>query len=222
MIKAPVVARTQFMSKPEPTETKKIAKPAAARASSGEATLPPNFPTVADLQGLGPDEKLALADEAEAFAERLVRKAEAAEKFATGPIVGLLFFLKSGAEKQAVRARETADLAEAEASRVRSAATSGGNGALIGGIAALVVVGGAAAVVLGNGVSLPSFEGGASTSSSTVKITKANPRAKATSPMFQGSSQKAPALRDVEAMQAMEKVANGEMDASSLYDAMRR
>jgi hypothetical protein len=61
-----------------------------------------------------------------------------------------------------------------------------------------------------------------SDSATKVKISRANPRAKAPSPVFGGQSKTAPKLRDVEAMEAMEKVARGESDAMSLYDAMRR
>jgi len=225
----PIAAKTQIIKpparqvKPEPTQTKKIAKPALSKSPSDEASLPANFPTVADLQGLDAQAKLELADEAEQYAERLVAKADAAEKFATGAVVSVLFFLKSGAQKQAVRARETADLAVEEARKVRAASTSSGNGALVGGVVALLVVAGAAAFALSSGGSLPSFESVSEPSTTnTVKIAQSNPRAKANSPSFQGASKKAPALRDVEAARAMEKVASGEMDAMALYEQMRR
>merc|ERR1712216_115020 len=81
-----------------PAKTRVMSK---SGKSSGVAELPSKFPSVEDLEGLSKEEKLAIADEADAFAERLVRKAEAAEKFANGPVVGVLFFLKSGAIKSA-------------------------------------------------------------------------------------------------------------------------
>jgi hypothetical protein len=218
----PVFAKTQKIKAPAPpARTQLMSKPKEMKPSSSESALPSNFPTVADLQGLDKEAKLALADEAEAYAERLASKADAAEKFAASFVVSVLFFLKSGAEKQSIRAREVADLAAVEAAKIRASANGGGAGALVGAGAAALIIAGAAAVALSGGFSLPtSIE----PSTPTVKITNNsnNPRAKATSPSFAGASKKAPALRDVEAMQAMERVTSGELDAMTLYEQLRR
>jgi hypothetical protein len=200
------IARTQVMSK--------------SGKSSGVAELPSKFPSVEDLEGLSKEEKLAIADEADAFAERLVRKAEAAEKFANGPVVGVLFFLKSGAIKSAERAAEVAELAEATAAQVRSAAERGDgiSGAVIGAIAATVLVGGGAALL---GGSLLGGDNAPSSGPKAVAIKKAA-APKASAPMFAAPPQEAPKLRDLEALEAIEKLNNGEGDALDLYEQMRR
>jgi hypothetical protein len=179
---------------------------------------------VEDLEGLSKEEKLEIADEADRYAERLAAKADSAEKFATGGVVNFLFFLKPGAEKQAARSREVADLAAVAAVKVRAAANGGGSsGALVAGLATLLIAAGGAAVVVGGNVDFSAMSSNSGGDSATkVKISRANPRAKAPSPVFGGQSKAAPKLRDIEAMEAMEKVARGEGDAMSLYDAMRR
>merc|ERR1712216_792750 len=195
-----------------PAKTRVMSK---SGKSSGVAELPSKFPSVEDLEGLSKEEKLAIADEAEAFAERLVRKAEAAEKFANGPVVGVLFFLKSGAIKSAERAAEVAELAEATAAQVRSAAERGDgiSGAVIGAIAATVLVGGGAALL---GGSLLGGDNAPFSGPKAVAIKKAAaPRASA--PMFAAPPQEAPKLRDLEALEAIEKLNNGEGDALDLY-----
>lgn len=205
---APVVARTQQIGRSQSDE---------------EISLPANFPTVADLKGLTKEEKLALADEAQAFAERLTTKADAAEKFANGPVAAVLFFLKPGAIKSAERARAVADLAEGEAAMVRAAAERGEFPvALVGAFAALALAGGAALLVSGSDapkISAPSTP--------PIKIERAT-LPKAEMPSFFGQSKEAPSpsaeapLRDLAAMEAMEKLANGEGDALDLYEQMSR
>ena len=225
MPKLPILPKTQAMKK-EKTPT----APVVARTqqigrsqSDEEIALPAGFPTVGDLKGLTKEEKLALADEAEAFAERLATKADAAEKFANGPVAAVLFFLKPGAIKSAERARAVADLAEGEAALVRAAAERGDFPvALVGAFAALALAGGAALLVSGGDaptISLPSTP--------TIKIERAT-LPKAEMPSFFGQSKEAPSpsaeapLRDLAAMEAMEKLANGEGDALDLYEQMSR
>ena len=197
----PPVARTQRMGE--------------SADASDEATLPRNFPTIASLEGLTMEEKLAVADEADAFAERLAKKAEAAEKFASGSVTSVLFFLKPGFVKQAERASEVAELAAVRAQQVRAAAEKkqGGVGGIIAGITALLVIGGGGAAVLLNGDG-PSLDVPAP---NTIKIQKRSEP----SPLA-SQTQEAPKLRDLEAMEAMEKLNAGEMDATDLYDQMRR
>ena len=197
----PPVARTQRMGE--------------SADASDEATLPRNFPTIASLEGLTMEEKLAVADEADAFAERLAKKAEAAEKFASGSVTSVLFFLKPGFVKQAERASEVAELAAVRAQQVRAAAEKkkGGVGGVIAGITALLVIGGGGAAVLLNGDG-PSLDVPAP---NTIKIQKRSEP----SPLA-SQTQEAPKLRDLEAMEAMEKLNAGEMDATDLYDQMRR
>ena len=197
----PPVARTQRMGE--------------SADASDEATLPRNFPTIASLEGLTMEEKLAVADEADAFAERLAKKAEAAEKFASGSVTSVLFFLKPGFVKQAERASEVAELAAVRAQQVRAAAEKkqGGVGGIIAGITALLVIGGGGAAVLLNGDG-PSLDVPAPNIIKIQKRSEPSPLASQT--------QEAPKLRDLEAMEAMEKLNAGEMDATDLYDQMRR
>ena len=197
----PPVARTQRMGE--------------SADESDEATLPRNFPTIASLEGLTMEEKLAVADEADAFAERLAKKAEAAEKFASGSVTSVLFFLKPGFVKQAERASEVAELAAVRAQQVRAAAEKkqGGVGGIIAGITALLVIGGGGAAVLLNGDG-PSLDVPAPNIIKIQKRSEPSPLASQT--------QEAPKLRDLEAMEAMEKLNAGEMDATDLYDQMRR
>ena len=166
------LAKTQVMKKAKPEPIARTQVMAKSGKSSGVAGLPTNFPSVEDLEGLTKEEKLAIADEADAFAERLVRKAEAAETFANGPVVGVLFFLKPGAIKSAERAAEVAELAEATAAQVRSAAERGDgvSGVLVGAIAATVLIGGGAALL---GGSLLGGDNAPSSDSKAVTIKKA-------------------------------------------------
>ena len=212
-----LATKTQVMKKPEPlARTQLMSK---GGKSSGVAELPANFPSVEDLEGLTKEEKIAIADEADAFAERLVSKAEAAEKFANGPVVGLFFFLKPGAIKSAERAAEVADLAEATAARVRSAAERGDgiSGIVIGAIAATILVGGGAALL--GGALLGGDDAPSEPKAVTIKSVAAK---KASSPIFAAQSQEAPKLRDLDALDAVEKLNNGEGNALDLYEQMRR
>ena len=161
------------------------------------------------------EEKLAVADEADAFAERLAKKAEAAEKFASGSVTSVLFFLKPGFAKQSERASEVAELAAVRAQQVRAAAEKkqSGVGGIIAGITALLVIGGGGTAVLLSGDG-PSLDVPAP---NIVKIRKRSEP----SPLA-SQTQEAPKLRDLEAMEAMEKLNAGEMDAIDLYDQMRR
>ena len=229
---------TQFFKKPAPNPTeapsvrslaktqamKKGKAPTGAESSSTDVTLPSDFPTVADLQGLEKEEKLELAAEAEAFAERLAVKADAAEKFASGPVVSFIFFLKPGAVNSAERARAVADLAAGEAAQVRATAERGDFpvAGLIGAIAATALAGGAALLVSSGDVpatpSIPKIE--------APKVQRAAP-SMPSMPNFFAQSKEAPPvadapLRDVAAMEAVEKLQNGQGDALDLYEMMSR
>ena len=89
----------------------------------------------------------------------------------------------------------------------------GGVGGIIAGITALLVIGGGAAAVLLNGDG-PSLDVPAPNIIKIQKRSEPSPLASQT--------QEAPKLRDLEAMEAMEKLNAGEMDATDLYDQMRR
>ena len=148
------------------------------------------------------------------------REAEGGGRLANGPGVGGRVVLRCGAIKAAGRAAEVAELAEATAAQVRSEAERGDgiSGAVIGAIAATVLVGGGAALL---GGSLLGGDNAPSSGPKAVAIKKAAAN-KAPAPMFAAPPQQAPQLPDLEALEAIEKLNNGEGDALDLYEQMRR
>ena len=165
--------------------------------------LPQGFPSVEDFEGLTQDEKLELCDEADAIVTRLETRADAAEKFINSPVTSLLFFLKPGAEKNAIKVRSQAEEAAAAARSLRSAASNPLGGA---GAAAAAVVGilGAGALLFGV-LSSGGGNGGNGAPSPSSNVT-----AKAPSPQTEQ-------VRDIEAAEKMEAVKSGEASAEDVY-----
>ena len=165
--------------------------------------LPQGFPSVEDFEGLTQDEKLELCDKADAIVTRLETRADAAEKFINSPVTSLLFFLKPGAEKNAIKARSQAEEAVAAARSLRSAASNPLGGA---GAAAAAVVGilGAGALLFGV-LSSDGRNGGNGAPSPSSNVT-----AKAPSPQTEQ-------VRDIEAAEKMEAVKSGEASAEDVY-----
>lgn len=165
--------------------------------------LPQGFPSVEDFEGLTQDEKLELCDKADAIVTRLKTRADAAEKFINSPVTSLLFFLKPGAEKNAIKARSQAEEAAAAARSLRSAASNPLGGA---GAAAAAVVGilGAGALLFGV-LSSGGGNGGNGALSPSSNVT-----AKAPSPQTEQ-------VRDIEAAEKMEAVKSGEASAEDVY-----
>ena len=165
--------------------------------------LPQGFPSVEDFEGLTQDEKLELCDKADAIVTRLETRADAAEKFINSPVTSLLFFLKPGAEKNAIKARSQAEEAAAAARSLRSAASNPLGGA---GAAAAAVVGilGAGALLFGV-LSSGGGNGGNGAPSPSSNVT-----AKAPSPQTEQ-------VRDIEAAEKMEAVKSGEASAEDVY-----
>lgn len=165
--------------------------------------LPQGFPSVEDFEGLTQDEKLELCDKADAIVTRLETRADAAEKFINSPVTSLLFFLKPGAEKNAIKVRSQAEEAAAAARSLRSAASNPLGGA---GAAAAAVVGilGAGALLFGV-LSSGGGNGGNGAPSPSSNVT-----AKAPSPQTEQ-------VRDIEAAEKMEAVKSGEASAEDVY-----
>ncbi|CAL6271357.1 unnamed protein product [Bathycoccus prasinos] len=183
--------------KPSLALTQKVRPPNAVGG------LPQGFPSVEDFEGLTQDEKLELCDEADAIVTRLETRADAAEKFINSPVTSLLFFLKPGAEKNAIKARSQAEEAAAAARSLRTAASNPLGGA---GAAAAAVVGilGAGALLFGV-LSSGGGNGGNGAPSPSSNVT-----AKAPSPQTEQ-------VRDIEAAEKMEAVKSGEASAEDVY-----
>jgi len=183
--------------KPSLALTQKVRPPNAVGG------LPQGFPSVEDFEGLTQDEKLELCDKADAIVTRLETRADAAEKFINSPVTSLLFFLKPGAEKNAIKAKSQAEEAAAAARSLRSAASNPLGGA---GAAAAAVVGilGAGALLFGV-LSSGGGNGGNGAPSPSSNVT-----AKAPSPQTEQ-------VRDIEAAEKMEAVKSGEASAEDVY-----
>ena len=183
--------------KPSLALTQKVRPPNAVGG------LPQGFPSVEDFEGLTQDEKLELCDKADAIVTRLETRADAAEKFINSPVTSLLFFLKPGAEKNAIKARSQAEEAAAAARSLRSAASNplGGAGAVA---AAVVGILGAGALLFGV-LSSGGENGGNGAPSPSSNVT-----AKAPSPQTEQ-------VRDIEAAEKMEAVKSGEASPEDVY-----
>ena len=83
---------------------------------------------------------------------RLEAKANSAEQFVDGPVVGFFGFLRPNAERNAEKARAAAEEAAAAAAALRRAAKPGPSGAVVGGAIAVIVAAGAALLLGGDAV----------------------------------------------------------------------
>ena len=177
--------------KPTLAETQKMRNTAGG--------LPQGFPSVEDFEGLGQEEKLELCDKADAIVKRLEAKADAAEKFIKSPVTSVFFFLKPGAEKNAIKARVQAEEAAAAARSLRSAASNplGGAGAAVA--ATVVGILGAGALLFGV------LSGGSDSPPQSVNV-----NAKAPAPQTEQ-------MRDIQAAEKIEGVQSGEVSAEDAY-----
>ena len=177
--------------KPTLAETQKMRNTAGG--------LPQGFPSVEDFEGLGQEEKLELCDKADAIVKRLEAKADAAEKFIKSPVTSVFFFLKPGAEKNAIKARAQAEEAAAVARSLRSAASNplGGAGAAVA--ATVVGILGAGALLFGV------LSVGSDSPSQSVNV-----NAKAPAPQTEQ-------IRDIQAAEKIEGVQSGEVSAEDAY-----
>ena len=187
-----------------------------------DSLLPRGFPTIDDLAECETsEEKEEICDKADLLVERLEAKADSAEQFVDGPIVGFFGFLKPNAERNAEKARAVADAAADAAAQLRKAATGGGNGALIAGAVAVIVAAGAALLLLGGGDGTPSETPAApsaprATSSRTTGASKRD--ALYSAPSVEATK----GLYGVEAADLVAKVKSGEGDALAAYEALQR
>jgi hypothetical protein len=185
-----------------------------------DSLLPRGFPTIDDLAECETsEEKEEICDKADLLVERLEAKADSAEQFVDGPIVGFFGFLKPNAERNAEKARAVADAAADAAAQLRKAATGGGNGALIAG--AVIVAAGAALLLLVGGDGTPSETPAApsaprATSSRTTGASKRD--ALYSAPSVEATK----GLYGVEAADLVAKVKSGEGDALAAYEALQR
>ena len=177
--------------KPTLAETQKMRNTAGG--------LPQGFPSVEDFEGLEQEEKLELCDKADAIVKRLEAKADAAEKFIKSPVTSVFFFLKPGAEKNAIKARVQAEEAAAAARSLRSAASNplGGAGAAVA--ATVVGILGAGALLFGV------LSGGSDSPPQSVNV-----NAKAPAPQTEQ-------MRDIQAAEKIEGVQSGEVSAEDAY-----
>lgn len=187
-----------------------------------DSLLPRGFPTIDDLAECETsEEKEEICDKADLLVERLEAKADSAEQFVDGPIVGFFGFLKPNAERNAEKARAVADAAADAAAQLRKAATGGGNGALIAGAVAVIVAAGAALLLLVGGDGTPSETPAApsaprATSSRTTGASKRD--ALYSAPSVEATK----GLYGVEAADLVAKVKSGEGDALAAYEALQR
>ena len=187
-----------------------------------DSLLPRGFPTIDDLAECETsEEKEEICDKADLLVERLEAKADSAEQFVDGPIVGFFGFLKPNAERNAEKARAVADAAADAAAQLRKAATGGGNGALIAGAVAVIVAAAAALLLLVGGDGTPSETPAApsaprATSSRTTGASKRD--ALYSAPSVEATK----GLYGVEAADLVAKVKSGEGDALAAYEALQR
>lgn len=201
--------------------TRTVRMPSRDVSGDLDSLLPRGFPTVEDLNECEtPEEKEELCDKADLLAERLETKADSAEQFVDGPIVGFFGFLKPNAERNAEKARAVAEEAAQAAFKLRKSASGGGNTAVVAGAVAVIVAAGAALLLGGDVVTVP----GGSTPSTpkapravSVKSTGAKP-ALLSAPAPEASK----GLYGVEAADMVAKVKSGEGDALSAYEALQR
>ena len=177
--------------KPTLAETQKMRNTAGG--------LPQGFPSVEDFEGLGQEEKLELCDKADAIVKRLEAKADAAEKFIKSPVTSVFFFLKPGAEKNAIKARVQAEEAAAAARSLRSAASNPLGGAGVAVAATVVGILGAGALLFGV------LSGGSDSPPQSVNV-----NAKAPAPQTEQ-------MRDIQAAEKIEGVQSGEVSAEDAY-----
>ena len=177
--------------KPTLAETQKMRNTAGG--------LPQGFPSVEDFEGLGQEEKLELCDKADAIVKRLEAKADAAEKFIKSPVTSVFFFLKPGAEKNAIKARAQAEEAAAAARSLRSAASNPLGGAGTAVAATVVGILGAGALLFGV------LSGGSDSPPQSVNV-----NAKAPAPQTEQ-------IRDIQAAEKIEGVQSGEVSAEDAY-----
>jgi hypothetical protein len=195
--------------------------PSRAADADSDSLLPRGFPTVEDVAACETaEEKEEVCDKADLLVERLEAKADSAEQFVDGPIVGFFGFLRPNAERNAEKARAAAEEAAAAAAALRRAAQPGPSGAVVGGAIAAIVAAGAALLLGGDAVAP---NGGAAVAPKTERPARGSASSAAKPALFG-----APAVEvskgpyGVEAAQLVAKVNSGEGDALAAYEALQR
>ena len=219
---------TQIERREEPApipafSTKTVRMPSRASDADPDSLLPRGFPTAEDLAACETaEEKEEVCDKADLLVERLEAKADSAERFVDGPVVGFFGFLRPNAERNAEKARAAAEEAAAAAAALRRAAKPGPSGAVVGGAIAAIVAAGAALLLGGDAVA-PSG-GGAPKTERAPRVSADKKSASAAKPALFG----APAVEvnkgpyGVEAAELVAKVNSGEGDALAAYEALQR
>jgi hypothetical protein len=219
---------TQIERREEPApipafSTKTVRMPSRASDADPDSLLPRGFPTAEDLAACETaEEKEEVCDKADLLVERLEAKADSAERFVDGPVVGFFGFLRPNAERNAEKARAAAEEAAAAAAALRRAAKPGPSGAVVGGAIAAIVAAGAALLLGGDAVA-PSG-GGAPKTERAPRVSADKKSQMAAKPALFG----APAVEvnkgpyGVEAAELVAKVNSGEGDALAAYEALQR
>ena len=219
---------TQIERREEPApipafSTKTVRMPSRASDADPDSLLPRGFPTAEDLAACETaEEKEEVCDKADLLVERLEAKADSAERFVDGPVVGFFGFLRPNAERNAEKARAAAEEAAAAAAALRRAAKPGPSGAVVGGAIAAIVAAGAALLLGGDAVA-PSG-GGAPKTERAPRVSADKKSASAAKPALFG----APAVEvnkgpyGVEAAELVAKVNSGQGDALAAYEALQR
>ena len=217
---------TQIERRDEPApapafSTRTVRMPSRAADADSDSLLPRGFPTVEDVAACETaEEKEEVCDKADLLVERLEAKADSAEQFVDGPIVGFFGFLRPNAERNAEKARAAAEEAAAAAAALRRAAKPGPSGAVVGGAIAAIVAAGAALLLGGDAVAP---NGGAAVAPKTERPARGSASSAAKPALFG-----APAVEvskgpyGVEAAQLVAKVNSGEGDALAAYEALQR
>ena len=205
---------TQIERRDEPApapafSTRTVRMPSRAADADSDSLLPRGFPTVEDVAACETaEEKEEVCDKADLLVERLEAKADSAEQFVDGPIVGFFGFLRPNAERNAEKARAVAEEAAAAAAALRRAAKPGPSGAVVGGAIAAIVAAGAALLLGGDAVAP---NGGAAVAPKTERPARGSASSAAKPALFG-----APAVEvskgpyGVEAAQLVAKVNSGE------------
>ena len=217
---------TQIERREEPApapafSARTVRMPSRDAAGDSDSLLPRGFPSAEDLAACETaEEKEEVCDKADLLVERLEAKADSAERFVDGPIVGFFGFLRPNAERNAEKARAVAEEAASAAAALRKSAKPGPSGAVVGGAIAAVVAAGAA-LLLGGDAIAPS--GGAAGAPKADRPARVSASSAAKPGLFA-----APAVEaskgpyGVEAAQLVAKVNSGEGDALAAYEALQR
>ena len=218
--RAPIAQRRRRAAPAPAFSTRTVRMPSRTADGDPDSLLPAGFPTVDDLAACETaEEKEEVCDKADLLVERLEAKADSAERFVDGPVVGFFGFLRPNAERNAEKARAAAEEAASAAAALRRAAKPGPSGAVVGGAIAAIVAAGAALLLGGDAVA-PSAGAGAAKPDRAARVAASSAAKPALFAAPAVEANKGP--YGVEAAQLVAKVNSGEGDALAAYEALQR